>query len=280
MSKNDAQIQMFVLLREYANSQDILKYENIQKVTGWTESTFMGTYFNKMYRDFMEKGDGGYKVYSHFARISLDEFLSHVTQSRRFFGKYNKVAYSQTIIYEFLLPLTKEDKLRRSLDELFFKDTLEQRYSEIRDGILESVIPKNHGETRSSYREKVLGLISNYIGGYSISHVNGRYRSGTLSTQEEAIKNQEVKGVRYIQDETTASVRFIIPCPSSRKEIDYLSPTPDDDEAWDRELKVVRTLFFEFFVEAIIKTIRGEDEIWLIETSNVRRLFVFEKAQD
>lgn len=278
MSKSDAQVQMFVLLRQYANSQDVLKYEDIQKVTGWTESTFIGTYYSKMYREFMEKCPGGYKVYSHFARISPEEFLSHVTQSRRFFGKYNKVAYSRTIIYEFLLPLTKEDKLRRSLDELFYKDTLEQRYSEIEVKTLERVIPRNQGETESSYREKVLRLISDYIGGYSISHVNGRYRAGELSTQQAAVAAQEIQGARYIQDETTASVRFIIPCPSSRKRIDYLSSATEDAEAWEQDLKVVRTLFFEFFVEAIIKTIRGEDEIWLLETSNVPRLFVFEKA--
>ena len=52
-------------------------------MTSWTQSTFERTYFSKMYRDFMEKCEGGYRVHSHFARISSDDFLSHVTQSRR-----------------------------------------------------------------------------------------------------------------------------------------------------------------------------------------------------
>jgi hypothetical protein len=75
----------------------------------------------------------------------------------------------------------------------------------------------------------------------------------------------------------TAAVRFIIPCPGSKGPISYSDAVVETPESWEEDIKVVRTLFFEFFVEAIIKTIRGEDEIWLIETSNVRRLFVFEK---
>ena len=74
-------------------------------------------------------------------------------------------------------------------------------------------------------------------------------------------------------------MRFIIPCKASKREISYDDSSLEDASAWAADIRVVRTLFFEFFVEAIIKTIRGEDEIWLIESSNARRLFVFEKDQ-
>ena len=279
MPSSDAQVQMYVLLRKYANSQEVLTYEEIRRVTGWTRSTFERTYYSKMYRDFMEESEHGYRVHSHFTRISSDDFLSHVTQSRKFFGKYKKVAYPRTITYEFLLPLTKEDKLRRSLDELFYKDTLEQRYSEIDSAVLEKALPRNAGEANTSYRERVLSTIGQLIGGYSISHVSGRYRALDLATQQDALRTQEARGLRYIHDETTASVRFIIPCPGSRRAISYEDSSLENADAWAADIRVVRTLFFEFFVEAIIKTIRGEDEIWLIESSNARRLFVFEKDQ-
>lgn len=277
MKGSETQKKMYSLLREYANSQAILPYDEIERVTGWSKSTFERTYYSKMYSDFMEKQANGYRVRPHFSRISRDEFLAHVTQSRKFFEKYSKIEYSRIIIYEFLLPLTKEDKLRRSLDELFFKDTLEQRYSEIAPSVLEGAIPRESGETDESYKNRVLQFISEYISGYSISTVNGRFRATELKTRQEAVKTQESEGIQYIQDETTASVQFIIPCPSSRKDINYRNTGIESDSAWEEDIRLVRTLFFEFFVEAIIKTIRGEDKIWLIETSNVRRLYVFER---
>jgi hypothetical protein len=33
------------------------------------------------------------------------------------------------------------------------------------------------------------------------------------------------------------------------------------------EVRRIRTIFFEFFVEALVKTIRGEKLIWMLETT-------------
>ena len=277
MTTSDSQISMYLLLRRYAYSQEVLSFDEIHRVTNWTRGTFDNTYYGKMYRDFMTKCEGGYKVHTDFARVTQEDFRAHVTQSRSFYGKYRQVSYSRTIIYEFLLPLTREDKLRRSLDELFFKNTLDQRYSEIDEHVLQQAISRNEKETDSSYRDRVLTMLGNLIGGYSIGHVQGRYRALELMSQQEAAKRHETQGQQYLHDETTASVRFIIPCLSSRGRVSFRKCV-DESEAWEQDIKLVRTLFFEFFVEAIIKTIRGEDEIWLIETSDIRRLFVFEKT--
>jgi hypothetical protein len=80
-----------------------------------------------------------------------------------------------------------------------------------------------------------------------------------------------VRDEPYLIDETTAVVRFIIPCRSSRTthdgdfELGELEPARAEDVKL--EVQRIRTIFFELFVEALVPTIRGEKLIWMLETT-------------
>jgi hypothetical protein len=94
--------------------------------------------------------------------------------------------------------------------------------------------------------------------GYSIYHVDGRFRADKLSTQQEAVELLKM-GQRYLVDETTAVTRFIFPC-------------KDDEEA-----ERVRFLFKELFITAITQLISGEDEIWVVESGIHNRVHVWKR---
>jgi len=101
------------------------------KAAGWSKSTVQ-TYISKQYRDVLEaRPDGTITVKAEFQRMSLEEFLQLTTQKRKIFAKYERNRFQEVVSYEFLLPLTREDLLRKALDDLFYEDAVRQRISEI-----------------------------------------------------------------------------------------------------------------------------------------------------
>jgi hypothetical protein len=90
---------------------------------------------------------------------------------------------------------------------------------------------------------------------------------------------------RYIIDETTASVRFIIPVGRTKtsREDGFAEVSPDStepDSDISAEIALVHWLFFSLFVEAVVRIVAGEDEIWLVEeTGQSRSLYAWERAQ-
>ena len=49
---------------------------------------------------------------------------------------------------------------------------------------------------------------------------------------------------------------------------------PSEAVALAGEVRVARVLFFQLFVEAVVRTVEGEDEIWLVEQGPLgRRLY-------
>jgi hypothetical protein len=77
---------------------------------------------------YLEKvAHGVYRVIPEFRRVTWDEFQDLVTQVRRPFASYTRATYQAVVVYDFLMPLTREDKLRKALDELFYRDTLVRR---------------------------------------------------------------------------------------------------------------------------------------------------------
>src|SRR5207245_8179693 len=97
--------------------------------------------------------------------------------------------------------------------------------------------------------------------GYSIGHVDGRFRSGKLFTQDEVAIFQK-KGHRYLTDETTAVTRFIFPY---------------QDEG---ELEKIRYLFEALFVRSIIQLVNGEEKIWMLESGPVSRVHTWHALGD
>ena len=96
------------------------------------------------------------------------------------------------------------------------------------------------------------------------------------------------KGQRYLVDETTAVVRFIVPLHQSSDAhqegsefLQAIAEGPDGSLPQDElsELTQVRRAFFLLFTEAVVRTVKGEDQVWLLESGPENRLYVWEKAQ-
>ena len=157
------------------------------------------------------------------------------------------------------MPLTNEAHLRITLDALFFKDTILVRLKTIGRERLRQQIPLEQNESDSAYFGRILDWIDRHFIGYSISHVDGRFRSERLQTQDEVSSIQK-QGRRHLVDETTAVTRFIFPYRDNN------------------ELETIRVLFDQLFVRSIIQLVNGEDQIWMLESGPQSRVHIWEAA--
>lgn len=229
------------------HSQKRFTREDFKAATGWTESSF-NTYWTKQFKPFLvETTSGWFRVGESFrAYCDWPDFRRHLTQVRSS-SSYTHHTYGTVLNFEFFLPLTNETQLRMTLDALFFQDTIVQRLRACEPSELQAWIPMEQSESGDAYIQRVARWLSCFFGGYSISHVNGRFRNGALLSLEEAASHQK-QGKRYLIDETTAVTRFIIPCDS------------------EEEASSVRWFFERLFVQGIIQTVNGEAEIWMLES--------------
>lgn len=278
---SESQRSAFRFLRARAADGDAFTQADIEKEVGWKTGSF-STYKTKHLKGYIERvGKGSFTISPHFRRLTEDDFHSIVTQSRNTIARFVRTVFDAVLRYEFLLPLTNERKLRTALDELFFKDQIELRAREIGLDTLKTIIPAQPGEKDDPYVERVVIKVGSLLGGYSIGHVHGRFRAGGLRTHVEAAKVVAERG-RYLVDETTAVVRFILPLGGSRKEhgakFDVTKEMFALDTSYAEEIDVARRLFIAFFVESVILDIYGEDEIWFLESGpNGERLYVLER---
>ena len=160
------------------------------------------------------------------------------------------------LIYDFLMPLTHEAHLKTTLDALFFRDTLVARLRTLPNDELEGAFPRAPEQSDDDHLEQVLDFIQERFVGYFITHVNGRCRIGRLLAHDE-VSEFEKQGARYLMDETTAVTRFVFPY--------------SDDHELDR----VRYLFGASFVRSIIEFVRGEEQIWMIESGPENRVHIW-----
>ncbi len=100
--------------------------------------------------------------------------------------------------------------LCQALDELFYKDTVGNRLTSIGLDKVAKIFPKGSMESDAAFVGRVCEFVGKKFVGYSVGHVNGRFRANELLTRDEA-HEQEKSGKSYIIDETTAVVRFIVP---------------------------------------------------------------------
>jgi hypothetical protein len=227
--------------------------KEIQDITGWADKA-LDTYWSKQFRNFVEQvDDTHYRVKDRFRQfLSWKKFKSLVTQVK-VTPSYAPVVYDNFVTYEFYLPLAHENALRTTLDSLFYKDIVRPRLARIGAAKLRAVLPKPQmpfvdpqPDTDEETYERAEDFVADKFGGYSIYHVDGRFRAGDFSTQQEATDEQK-KGQRYLIDETTAVVRFIFPCK-------------------DNEDGVIQFMFEELFMSTMTEQISGEDEVWVVET--------------
>jgi hypothetical protein len=143
---------------------------------------------------------------------------------------------------------------------LFYKDSLIARLKTIGIGELKKNLTFA-AESDEKYIEQILRFIEDHFAGYSVFHVDGRFRSGKLSTQDEVAAIQK-RGEKYLIDETTAVSRFIFPYKD------------------DGELQNVRYLFRMLFVRSIIQLVNGEEQIWMIESGKENRVHIWQSLAD
>ena len=261
--KLEGQRRAFSFLTSRLQSQESFTKEEFKRATGWTEGTTFETYWQKQFKSFVEPiGKGRYHVIETFRPfMTWTKFRQHVTQVRRVVTDYSPVVFDYVLIYEFYMPLTNEAHLRTTLDSLFFRDTILARLTTIGIESLRAQFQIRDGETEDQYFQKILNFIEQSFVGYSISHVNGRFRADQLLTQDQVAQIQKT-GRRYLIDETTAIAKFIFPC-------------RDNTEA-DK----IRYLFEKLFVRSIIQLVNGEDEIWMVESGSRNRVHIWRVSEE
>ena len=120
---------------------------------------------------------------------------------------YAPTTFDQVVVLEFYMPLTQEGTLRRTLDSLFYEDVIVPRLRRIGADRLKAVF--GDGD-ETSLVERATRFIDQKFRGYSIYRVDGRFRSGPLTTLRDAA--EIARTGTYLADETTAVCRFVFPC--------------------------------------------------------------------
>jgi hypothetical protein len=251
-----SQRQAFDFLRELFRQDTLFTKADLAQQAGWSEKA-ISTYWSKQFEPFVQpitpilrgarQKHQPYRVTDVFLTVGTwPRFGRHVSQKRRLTFEYKHSTYQTVLIFEFFLPLTNETVLRNALDALFYRDTIQKKLLAIGVAGLKSQIEPRPDESDKAYLDRMVAWVGEQFGGYSISHMNGRFRAERMLTMQDAAALQE-RGGRYLIDETTAVTRFIFPC----------------DE--DTHAKQVGWFFHRLFVESVIQ-IAGEAEIWMIES--------------
>jgi hypothetical protein len=165
---------------------------------------------------------------------------------------YEPATFEQVVVLEFYMPLTQEAALRRTLDSLFYEDAVLRRLHQIDPALLESMFGGPSAIT-SARR-----FVDERFRGYSIYRVDGRFRSRALMTLKRAA--EIASDDTYLADETTAVCRFVFPC-------------RDGDAA------KIRLLFDELFVAALTEQVKGEQEIWVIESGLRNQIRIWKRKE-
>ncbi|MHC9540283.1 MAG: hypothetical protein AB9903_12265 [Vulcanimicrobiota bacterium] len=282
MASDETQRKLYEFLCHAYREHRLFTVSELEETTGWSGATFK-TYYPKQLKGLLVKEDDGtgvkYRVNESFLRYpSFEKFKELVTQVRRVAEDYKLFQFDSVVIYDFFMPLSNEDYLRRALDALFFKDTLMDKLKRLlRDVGMEVHFPRNNSEADEEYLNRVLLWVDASFGGYSIMHVSGRFKASPLMTAAEAGKCFN-EGGRYLVDETTAVARFIFPLNASRRitsdnEIKFSIVTPSEEVL--AEADMLSWFFSHLFIESIINVISGQDEIWMLESGLRSRLHVW-----
>lgn len=265
--KNDNKLQKaFDFLLAHGKSGKSFKLDELIKTSNWTPKTAK-IYLSKKFSDLVEKRNDVYYVTPEILRVRYEDFKDLYRQKQRLFTDYIRKTPQKVLVYEFFMPLSREDRLREALDNLFYKDTIEQRIKEI--GVTKIRDELNLSDLNSD--DAVIGFVidfmDNTIGGYSLHLVNGRFRADALSTRHDVVSRPFSKGP-YLVDEMTAVVRFILPVSENQElpsQMSLFEPAKDNPNS-DRFVEQMRWLFLNFFAEAVTRVVKKEDEIWLLES--------------
>lgn len=234
--------------------------EDVRKVTGWSDAS-ADAYWSKQFKNILEQVDEThYRVRDRF-RLYMEwkKFKDLVTQVKTAPPSYAPTVYEEVVIYEFYMPLAHEAPLQRTLDSLFYRDVMFPRLRRIGVEPLKKHFEYLTTDTDDSFFEKAATFVDSKFGGYSIYHVDGRFRAGDLLTHQQAFDATKA-GEAYLVDETTAVTRFVFPCLKG-------------------EADKVRFLFKQLFMDPITEQVSGEDQIWVVETGSKNNVQVWKPKQ-
>jgi len=265
-------VQLYDVLVKYANTRKAFSIEDLSKETGYSQAEL-----EYMFSDFLDeiiqpKG-AFFNVLPDLVRVRFRDFASLFKLKRRLFSDYELIVSSNVLIFEFFMPLAREDRLRDALDNLFYRDTIEQRILEIGLERIRDGLKLSEDFSEKKIRRLVFDFFDAAVGGYSIYLVNGRYRAETLLSRSEAVSRSLAYGP-YIMDETTAVVRFIFPVEVESATYIHgklLEPAVSGTKVVDQAERI-SWLFLNFFAEAVIRVVHEEEEIFLLE-SGLRNAF-------
>ena len=262
----------FNFLVQHAESGQPFSAQDFATHSGW-DAAEAQTLLNERLQELVVHDREGYRAKPEILRVRRDDFKELLEEKKRLFSNYLLEVSPSILIYEFFMPLSREDRLREALDNLFYRDTIEQRIHEIGIEQIRAGLKLPQNSIEPEIRQIVFDFIQSTIGGYSIYLVNGRYRADLLASRAEVLNRPFGTGP-YIVDETTAIVRFILPVETDAAQFVHgklLEPAAPSQHAKDRA-EQIRWLFLNFFAEALIRVVPKEDEIWLLE-SGMRSAF-------
>lgn len=256
-------------LRRAADQGTEFTLEQFAEASGWAPSTVQ-IYLSKKLRGLVRRvRPDTYQAI--IGRVRFPEYEQLFAQKQSLFTDYKMTLYPDVIIYDFFLPLTREDRLREGLENLFYSNRIEQLLQEIDITEIESTFSRREGETDQDLRARVCACVGEVFVGYSVFNVNGRFRKGALVSEAEAVARGPFEDA-YVVDETTAVVRFIMRCSSTSEDVGMdaqQQPRLDQLGLAREEMQQVQWVFFKIFAEAVVKHVNYEDEIWLLETGAV-----------
>ena len=271
--------KIFDFLCEKFRSQNSFSKDDLFAAVPDLARGTLDTYWSKWIRNFLARtGRNTFRVAEAFRPYSTwERFYRVATQVRRTYQDYTEFIYDEVIVYDFLMPLSNEVHLRTTLDALFYKDTVLARLRAIGHEEVGRHLPASHVDSSGDILEGACQWVAERFGGYSITHVNGRFRAAGLATTSEAA-NLQVEGGHYLIDETTAVVRFIFRCGRPRRQgvpmqgLGLFDSTVERSNEGDQEYESISWFFRVLFVENILQVVNGEDEIWMVESGVRSRL--------
>ena len=283
--RTDNQRRVFEFFVDRFKSQKPFTKKELEGVTTWQGKSFP-TYWSKQFKQFVvPAGSNLFRVSEGFRPFARWEtFQQHVTQVRAS-SDYTLSVHDSVLVFEFFMPLTNEAHLRTALDALFYKDTVLRRLRATGLTEVREHFAARDSESENVYLARLCEWIAKHFQGYSITTVRGRFRALNLMSMAEAATVEE-NGDRYLEDETTAIVRFIFPCgqphrisPGRAQDLDIPEPASDGDTGV-AEADQIRWFFNALFVQSIIQVVNGEAEIWMVESGMRNRLHIWRVEAD
>lgn len=162
--------------------------KDVRDVTGWSKAS-ADAYWSKLFKNILEPVGDKWRVRERF-RLYADwrKFKGLVTQVKVTPASYAATVFDEVVVYEFYMPLAHESALRVTLDSLFYKDVIMPR---LKHRIGAEKLRPHFGPALTDSDDEVIEQAAKFFeskfGGYSIYHVDGRFRAASLLTQQEAL---------------------------------------------------------------------------------------------